>query len=52
LMLQELHDKIDELRRVELRDIQATVQGAAALEERIKALENILKAEGGKVREG
>lgn len=44
LMLQELHDKVDELRRTELRDIQTTVQGVAALEERIKAVEQLLKS--------
>ena len=44
LMLQELHDKVDELRRTELLDIQTTVQGVAALEERIKAVEQLLKS--------
>jgi uncharacterized membrane protein len=43
LMLQELHDKVDELRRTELRDIQTTVQGDTALEERIKTLEELVK---------
>ncbi|HTX20157.1 MAG TPA: DUF1003 domain-containing protein [Bacteroidota bacterium] len=43
LMLQELHDKVDELRRTEIRDIQATRQGAAAIEERIKAVERVLR---------
>ncbi|HTR80881.1 MAG TPA: DUF1003 domain-containing protein [Bacteroidota bacterium] len=44
LMLQELHDKVDELRRAELRDIQTTVQGVSALEEKINALEHLLKS--------
>ncbi len=44
LMLQELNDKIDELRRTELRDIQATVQGVAAIDDRIKSLEQSLKS--------
>ncbi len=43
LMLQELHDKIDELRRTEIRDIQTTAQGHIALEERIKTLEELVK---------
>ena len=43
LMLQELNDKVDELRRTELRDIQTTVQGDTALEERIKTLEELVK---------
>jgi uncharacterized membrane protein len=43
LMLQELHDKVDELRRTELRDIQTTEQGVTALEERIKTLEQLVK---------
>jgi CRP/FNR family transcriptional regulator, cyclic AMP receptor protein len=50
LMLQELHDKVDELRRTELRDIEATTHGSAALEERIKALEGILKSSRGRAR--
>lgn len=51
LMLQELHDKVDELRRTEIRDIQTTVQGVAALEDRIKALEYMLKSSVGGWRE-
>ncbi len=44
LMLQELHDKVDELRRTELRDIQTTVQGVSSLEERIKIIEELLRS--------
>lgn len=43
LMLQELNDKVDELRRTELREIQTTIQGDTALEERIKTLEELVK---------
>ena len=43
LMLQELNDKIDELRRTEIRDIQTTSQGHKALEERFKTLEELVK---------
>ena len=43
LMLQELHDKIDELRSTELPHIQTTMQGIAALENRIQAIEQLLK---------
>jgi len=41
-MLQELHDKVDELRRTELKDIDTTVAAVAALEERIKGLEALV----------
>ena len=43
LMLQELHDKIDELRNTEMPHIQTTMQGIASLESRINAVEQLLK---------
>jgi uncharacterized membrane protein len=48
LMLQELHDKLDELRRTEIREIQTTMQGVAIIEERIKVLENMLRSSSGR----
>lgn len=43
LMLQELHDKVDELRRLELRDFRTAMNGSASLEERIKIVEQLVK---------